>query len=306
MDHSTLRKLVIAGGSGFLGTALARHFCNTADIVILSRASAPAKGNIRTVEWDARSPGEWVNEIEGCYALINLTGKNVNCRYTPENKKEILESRLRSTEVLGRVVRTLKIPPKVWIQASTATIYRHSEDKAMDENFGETGDDFSMNVAKEWERIFSEIDLPGIRKVIIRTSIVLGRGGGALPPLKNLVKFGLGGRQGNGKQMVSWIHEDDIVNVIDWILNSDARGIYNVTAPGLITNSELMKKLRNAYGMPIGLPTPTWLLTFGAKLIGTETELVLKSRWVVPKRLLQEGYKFRFSTIDGALKDLIK
>lgn len=306
MPHSTLRKIVIAGGSGFVGKALAEHLSLNSEVVILSRDSGPLQPNTRTVQWDARNLGTWVDELEGCTALINLTGKNVNCRYTPENKKEILESRTLSTKILGKAVSLLANPPKVWIQMSSATAYRHSLDKPMDETFGEIGSDFSMDVVKEWERIFNELDLPKTRTTIMRTSIVLGSDSGAFPPLMNLVKFGLGGKQGSGNQMVSWIHINDVVGIIDWMIENEAKGVYNVTSPQPVTNQHLMRSLRSIYGMPIGLPTPEWLLTFGATLIGTETELVLKSRWVIPKRLLQEGYRFKFTSIDAAATDLIK
>jgi len=304
--HNPLRKIVIAGGSGFVGKALAGHFSKTSEVVILSRTASPQSGNIRTVKWNGRDLDDWAKEIDGCFALINLTGKNVNCRYTPANRKEILESRTLSTKILGDAVSRSMIPPKVWIQMSSATIYRHSLDKPMDEKFGETGSDFSMDVVKAWEKIFNELDLPQTRTTIMRTSIVLGKDGGAFQPLRNLVKCGLGGRQGSGKQMVSWIHINDVVGVVDWMLDNPVKGEFNVTAPQPVTNSHLMKSFRKAYHVPIGLPAPEWLLTFGARLIGTETELVLKSRWVVPKRLLQEGYRFRFTSIDSAINDLVK
>ncbi|HEX8060091.1 MAG TPA: TIGR01777 family oxidoreductase [Cyclobacteriaceae bacterium] len=304
--HHTLKKIVIAGGSGFIGKLLADHLSRKWEVVVLSRTPKPTRGNIRTIGWNGRDPGDWINEIEGAYSLINLTGKNVNCRYTPQNKKEILDSRLLSTKVLGEAVKTLKSPPAVWIQMSSATIYRHAIDKPMDETFGEIGSDFSMNVCCDWERTFNELPLNGIRRVIMRTSIVMGKDGGALPPLRRLVRFGLGGCQGNGRQMVSWIHQQDIVGVVDWMLNGDASGVYNVTSPQPIENKKLMRHLRKAYGVFFGLPSPKWLLTFGATLIGTETELVLKSRWVIPKRLLQEGYRFRFPSVEGAIKDLVR
>lgn len=300
-----MRKIAIAGGSGFVGHALANHFSETAQVVILSRSSAPTKGNIKTIPWNARDEGDWTNELEGCYALINLTGKNVNCRYTTSNKKEILESRVLSTNVLGQAVSKLQNPPEVWIQMSSATIYRHSLDKAMDEQTGEVGDDFSMNVVKEWEKSFNSLELPKTRKVIMRTSIVIGNNGGAFPPLVNLVRFGLGGRQGDGMQMVSWIHEEDIVGIVDWMLNGKAQGVYNVTAPSPLRNSAFMRVIRKSYGALFGLPSPKWLLEFGATLIGTETELVLKSRWVVPERILQEGYNYRFATVESAVNNLL-
>jgi uncharacterized protein (TIGR01777 family) len=177
MHNSDLRKIVIAGGSGFVGSALAKHLSKTAQVVVLSRDIAAENENIRTVQWNARDIGPWTKELEGAYAIINLTGKNVNCRYTPDNKKQILESRTLSTKILGEAVAATTNPPKVWIQMSSATIYRHSEDKAMDETFGEIGDDFSMNVCKEWERTFENIKLASTRRIIIRTAIVLGKDG---------------------------------------------------------------------------------------------------------------------------------
>ncbi|MEI9919286.1 MAG: TIGR01777 family oxidoreductase [Bacteroidota bacterium] len=306
MHHNTPRKIVIAGGSGFIGQTLAEHLGKTSQVVVLSRTAVPERNNIRTLQWNGRDMGDWSHELEGAYAIINLTGKNVNCRYTPGNKKEILESRLLSTKVLGKAVSTLKDPPKVWIQMSSATIYRHAEDRPMDETFGEIGDDFSMNVCREWEKTFNELPLGETRRVIMRTSIVMGKDGGALPPLRNLVRFGLGGRQGDGKQMVSWIHEVDVVGVVDWMLDGNANGAYNVTSPQPIANNVLMRHLRKAFGAIFGLPAPAWLLTFGASLIGTETELILKSRWVIPKRLIQEGYRFRFPSAESAIRDLAK
>jgi len=305
MDHTGLRKIVIAGGSGFVGTLLAKHLEKTFEVVVLSRTTT-SNSAIRTIQWNARDAGNWAEELEGAFALINLTGKNVNCRYTPGNKKEILESRTLSTKVLGEAVMTLKNSPQVWIQMSSATIYRHSEDKPMEETFGEIGNDFSMGICRAWEKTFNELELPHTRKVIMRTSIVFGREGGAFPPLLNLVRFGLGGKQGNGKQMVSWIHEQDVLGIVDWILGGNAGGTLNVTAPQPIDNQSFMKILRKSCGAWFALPSPAWLLTLGAILIGTETELVLKSRWVIPKRLLQEGYRFRFTSVDAAVKDLLK
>jgi uncharacterized protein (TIGR01777 family) len=306
MHHTILRKIVIAGGSGFIGKLLAGHFSKSSRVIVLSRTAQPERDNIKTVKWNGRNRGDWANELEGAYAIINLTGKNVNCRYTPQNKKQILESRLLSTKVLGEAVASLKEQPTVWIQMSSATIYKHAEDKPNDETYGEIGSDFSMDVCRDWERTFNELPLNRTRKVIMRTSIVMGKGGGALPPLRNLVRSGLGGRQGSGKQMVSWIHQEDIVGVVDWMLEGNGSGVYNVTSPQPIQNNVLMTHLRKACGMPLGLPSPAWLLTFGAAIIGTETELVLKSRWVIPKRLLQEGYRFRFPSAEAAIEDLTK
>ncbi|HZY79201.1 MAG TPA: TIGR01777 family oxidoreductase [Cyclobacteriaceae bacterium] len=295
MDRIGLKKIVIAGGSGFVGRALTKHFSAFYHVIVLSRAT----------NWDGRTLGAWVNELDGAYALINLTGKNVNCRYTGKNRKEILDSRVLSTKILGEAIRKVSDPPKVWIQMSSATIYRHSEDKPNDETFGEIGADFSMNVCKAWEKAFNEIQMSDIRRVIMRTSIVMGNDGGAFPPLKKLVKSGLGGKQGKGTQMVSWIHVEDIVGVVEWMLQGSASGVYNVTAPQPVSNRIFMKQLRAAYKAWIAFPATEWMLKIGARLIGTETELVLKSRWVIPKRLIQDGYRFKFPTLESALKELV-
>jgi uncharacterized protein len=300
-----MNRIVIAGGSGFVGTALANHFSQTHEVVLLSRYSAEPQHNIHTVIWDGQELGSWVDELDGAQALINLTGKNVNCRYTPENKAEILESRILSTKVLGAAMKICANPPSVWVQMSSATIYRHSEDKPMDETFGEIGSDFSMNVCKAWEKEFNDITLNRTRKVVMRTSIVIGNGGGAMNVFVNLVKFGLGGTQGPGHQMVSWIHIGDLIGIVDWMIRGNANGVYNVTSPQPIRNQIFMKTIRRVYGAMIALPAPSWLLELGAPIIGTETELALKSRWVIPKRLIQEGYRFSFPTIESAVKDIL-
>lgn len=305
MHNSNSRVIVIAGGNGFLGTVLADHLSKNYQVIILSRKAAPEKANICTVQWNGHDMGDWVQEIDGAHAIINLTGKSVNCRYNPRNKKEILDSRILSTRVLGQAVQSLKKRPTVWLQMSSATIYRHAEDKPMDETFGEIGDDFSMSVCKAWEKEFNAIEMNGVRRVIMRTSFVMGHGGGAVPTMINLLKTGFGGRQGKGNQMVSWLHEKDMIGIVDWFLDGHSSGVYNITAPQPVTNAMFMKALQKAYGAVIALPTPGWILKLGAPLIGTETELVLKSRWVIPKNLLQEGYRFKFPSVESAAKDLL-
>lgn len=306
MDHPTLGKIVIAGGSGFLGTALAQHFQSLYEVIILGRAKMTSINGIRFVQWDGRTKGEWCRELEGARALINLAGKSVNCRYNNANKRAILDSRIESTKVLGEAVSACANPPKVWIQMSSATIYCHSEDRAMDEDFGEIGDDFSMGVCKAWERTFWDVAPKTVRKIILRTSIVFGPQGGGLLPMTRLVLFGLGGKQGSGKQVVSWIHERDLAGIVEWMINGQAKGVYNVTSPQPVKNAVLMRKLRAALNVPFGLPSPAWLLRIGAAVIRTETELVLKSRWILPKRLIQEGYKFKFPTLDSTLTDILR
>lgn len=300
-------KIVLAGGSGYIGSVMASYYAaNHWDVCILSRAAKPTQGKIRTVIWDAKNAGPWTNELEGADVLINLTGKNVNCRYNEANQREILNSRLEATEALHRAVSQLKKPPLLWIQITSATIYRHAEDRAMDESTGEIGSGFSVDVCQQWEQAFWNKSHPGVRTIALRTGIVLGSGDGVLPRLIRLTRFGLGGKQGNGRQRISWIHEKDMVNIVEWIrTNRSATGTYNATAPGPETNDQFMRLLRRQLRIPFGMNAPAWLLSIGAWLIGTETELIFKSRWVIPARLQHEGFSFEFATLPHALKDII-
>ena len=238
--------------------------------------------------------------------MVNLCGKNVNCRYNDKNRQEIINSRVLPTNLLNRVIEQLERPPLLWINITSATIYRHAEDQAQDEITGEIGYGFSIDVCKIWEETFFQVTNPKTRKIALRLGIVLGRKDGAFPRLLNLVKLGIGGKQGDGMQYVSWIHEQDVALSIEWLLNQkEIKGIVNCTAPDAIKNNELMKSLRKAYGVPFGLPAPAWLLEIGAKIIGTETELILKSRWVKPSVLLNSGFKFQYGFIDNAIHDIL-
>jgi len=301
------RKIVLAGGNGYLGGVLAKYFIGIADeIIILARKGKPQEANIKTIVWDGKDEGDWTDALNESDLLINLCGKNVNCRYTEKNKKEIINSRVYPTKLLNRVIEKLSSPPKTWINVTSATIYRHAEDKPQDELTGEIGYGFSIDVCKIWEQTFFEQSLSNTRKVALRMSIVMGTSDGAFPRLLNLVKFGLGGAQGDGKQKISWIHEHDAARSIDWIAqNHQINGIVNCTAPNAISNYEMMKTIRKAYGIPLGLPTPAWLLEIGAKLIGTETELILKSRWVKPSVLETSGFNFQFNTFEEAVHDIL-
>lgn len=303
-----MNKVVLAGGSGYLGSVLADFFGAKAnEVIILSRKKLANKGNVRTVLWDAKHLDSWVNELEGTDLLVNLTGKNVNCRYTQQNRAEILNSRLDATRVLGQAIRKLKVPPGVWIQCASATIYRHAEDRFMDEDHGEIGSGFSVDVCKAWEEIFWKQDSPLTRKILLRTGIVLGKSDGVFPRLFNMVRSGLGGKQGNGKQFMSWIHEADVAGIIYWLYNNETvNGTFNCTAPSPLPNAEFMDTIRKAIGIPIGLPASAWLLTLGAWIIGTETELILKSRWVMPTSLLDVGYSFQFPDLGSAVQDIIR
>ncbi len=301
------RKIILAGGNGYMGTVLAAYYeAKAEEIVILSRRPAAAGGNIRTVVWNGKTSGAWVSELEQADLLVNLCGKNVNCRYNERNKREILYSRTVPTELLAEAITTLRHPPKLWINVTSATIYRHAEDRPQDEQHGELGEGFSVNVCSQWEHTFFGTQTPGTRKVAMRMGIVLGKNDGVFPRLRNLVKLGLGGRQGNGRQYVAWVHEHDAACITEWLLqHPEQEGIFNCTAPMPVQNNQLMRTLRRQYGMPLGLPSPRWLLQIGALLIGTETELILKSRWVVPARLIAAGYRFAYPVLEGAVENIV-
>ena len=301
-----MKKLLIAAGTGFLGQVLVNHFKNKFDeIVILTRGKSQTIDGIKYVNWNARTFTGWEKELENATVLINLAGKSVDCRYTKENKKEILWSRIESTKILNKAVLKCQNPPKHWLNSSTATIYRFSLDKQMDEVDGEIGNDFSINVALSWEKAFFKTETPNTLKTALRTSIVLGKNGGAFIPLKALTKIGFGGKQGKGNQFVSWIHEDDFANAVNFIMEKEITGVINIVSPTPIRNVDFMQKLRKAVGFPFGIPLNKFFLEIGSFIIRTETELVLKSRNVVPKRLLENGFEFKFGEIDKAFRDLI-
>jgi len=299
-------KIILAGGNGYLGSILAKHFSPLAEkVIVLSRKPQAQTGNIITLLWDGKTLGDWTDCLQDADLLVNLCGKNVNCRYTEQNKKEIFDSRLIPTRLLGNAVSTIKNPPKLWINITSATIYRHAEDHFQDEFTGEIGEGFSIEVCKAWENSFFENDTPKTRKIPLRMGIVLGLQDGAFPRLLNLVKLGMGGKQGNGEQYMSWIHEEDAALSIEWLINHpEIEGAVNCTAPEAIKNHLFMHSIRKAYGVSFGLPAPAWLLAIGAKIIGTETELILKSRWVKPTILLNNGFEFKYGKIDDAMEAL--
>lgn len=295
--------ITIAGGSGFLGQVLEDYFTKKGDTVYILTRTVKRNNDIY---WNAKDLEDWTKTLEQTDVLINLTGKSVDCRYTEDNKQQILNSRIDSTHALGLAINLCENPPKIWFNSSTATIYRHSTDKQMTEATGEIGDNFSMNIAKSWEKAFYSITNPKTRKIALRTSIVMGKHGGATEPLKNLVKFGLGGKQASGNQKVSWIHELDFARAIEFLIeNEELDGNFNLAVPNPTNNKTLMSSFRKVMHVPFGIPQPEWLIKLGAKLIGTEPELVLKSRNVIPERLLNSGFKFIHSDIEIALDDLI-
>jgi uncharacterized protein (TIGR01777 family) len=306
------KRIILAGGSGFLGSVLATHFKKAGyEIVILTRWPRNRSDGIREVVWDAHTLGNWAHELEGSTAVVNLTGRSVDCRYNGKNRKEILESRVFSTRVVGEAIARCKEPPRVWLNASTATIYKHSFDRAMDEA-GEIGvtpeakDEFSITVARAWEKAFEEAQTPATRKVTLRSAMVLGLGANSVfPMLRRLARFGLGGKMASGKQFVSWIHAEDFCRAIEWLIQrDDLGGVVNLAAPNPIPNAEMMGIFRRVCGLPFGLPAAQWMLEVGALFLRTETELIIKSRRVVPARLLKEGFQFRFLHMEDAVKEI--
>ncbi len=304
-----MKKVLLPGGTGFLGRVLARHFRQKGwEVVGLTRGSGSAIPGARLVQWDARTIGAWAAELEGCDFVVNLCGRSVNCRYTPENRREIFASRLDSTRVLGEAIAACRRPPPLWINSSSATIYRHAEDKDMTEAGSEIGSGFSVEVCQNWEISLFQALAPHTRKIALRSAMVLGRDPGSVfQVLSRLVRLGLGGKMGSGRQYVSWLHEADFCGIIDWLVEHERLvGPINVCAPVPVPNRELMAVLRRAYRMPVGLPATRLMLEVGAWAMGTETELILKSRRVVPGRLLESGYVFQFPEIDGAVRELVE
>jgi uncharacterized protein (TIGR01777 family) len=309
------KKIVIAGGSGFIGQALIEYFSKDNEIIVLSRNASEVNNSysqmkfsntIKTVHWDGKTLGNWCKVIDGSDVVINLCGKSVNCRYTDANKQAIFDSRTFPTKAIGEAINLCKNPPTLWLNAASATIYRHAIDKPQDEFMGEIENDFSVQVCKKWEVSFFEQETPFTRKVALRTAITLGNGG-VMIPYFNLLKFGLGGKQGSGKQMYSWVHVDDVCGIIDFVYDhTNVEGVINVSSPNSVTNNNFMQVLRQQTKTNIGLPAFTWMLKIGAALIGTETELILKSRWVLPTKLLNYGYQFKYPHLEQAVEAIVK
>ncbi|WP_395638845.1 epimerase [Pseudolysinimonas sp.] len=312
-------RIVVAGASGFMGTYLVERFrASGEEVVTIGRTAGDARwGDVDGIR----------DLVDGADVLINLAGKSVNCRYDEANRAEIVRSRVETTRALGDAVAAARRPPALWLNSSTATIYRHAEDRAMTEATGELGTGFSVGVARSWEAAFAERDLPSTRRVALRTAIVLGDGS-ALVPLLILARIGFGGAQidgpwfrsrrraaagtlheyaaRGGRQRFSWIHLDDVVGIIRFLIDHDEiDGVVNVSAPNPVDSATVMRSIRRALRVPFGIPLHRWMLEPGAWAIRTETELVLKSRWVVPERLLAAGYRFAFPEIDGAIRDVV-
>jgi len=338
-------RIVIPGGSGQVGRVLARYFSQRGHhVIVLTRG--PHTAEWQTVHWDAQTPGLWTQYLEGADVCINLAGRSVNCRYTPDNREIIYNSRIVSTQLLGRVIGSLANPPRLWLNASTATIYRHALDRPMDERTGELGGNesgsprtelrawgdnesgsprtglawghneqsapdtwnFSIRVAKDWETSFFSADTPRTRKIAMRSAITFSPvPGNAFAVLSNLVRVGLGGTQGNGRQWVSWIHEEDFARAVEFLIaREDLEGPVNIASPNPEHNRDFMSILRESWDMPNGIPAPAPILELAAYFMRTETELVLKSRRVIPTRLLEAGFQFEFPNWPHAAQDLVE
>lgn len=310
-------KVVIPGGSGQVGTVLARAFHQRGDeVVVLSRTQTSALP-WRVMKWNGETLGDWASEIEGADTVINLAGQSVNCRYTAENRRILIDSRVKSTRAVGQAIAQANNAPRVWLQASTATLYAHRYDAPNDEATGIIGGSepnapdtwrFSIDVVKKWERELNAAATPNTRKVLMRSAIVMTPDrGGPFDMLLRLVRFGLGGRFGDGKEYVSWIHDQDFVRTVEWLIqHEELEGPVNLAAPNPLTNMEFMQTLRKAWGILFGLPATEWMLELGAFVLRSETELMLKSRRVIPTRLLGSGFTFEFPTWNEAANDLCK
>jgi uncharacterized protein (TIGR01777 family) len=301
---SGTRTVVLAGASGFIGRYFRARFEKDGWTVrTIGRRGSKGAPSAVWGDDDVRL----ARVLDGAELLVNLAGRSVSCRYNDRNKAAILESRLSTTAALGRAIALCRQPPSSWLNASTGTIYRNAVDRPQSERDGEPGTGFSVDVARAWEAELDAAVTPGTRKIPMRIAIVLGRGGGALRPFANLARLGLGGRMGPGSQKFSWIHVEDLYRCVRFLhARTDITGPVNVASPDVVTNRELMRMVRRAFGARFGIPTPAWLLRLGAVLIRTETELVLKSRWVQPEKLLDAGFVYSQPELGRALQQIAK
>jgi len=300
-------RVVIAGGSGFLGRNLASALRRSSrEVVILTRTPKPAGDGVVEVGWNARTVGDWKSSLDGAAAIVNLVGRSVDCRKTEANCAEILRSRVDATTAIGLALKDIRNRPRVWVQMSTAHAYGDPPKNACDED-SPFGEGFAPMVGRAWEDAHRQHLPADMRSVILRTSFVLGKQGGALPTLERLARFGFGGTIGTGKQGLSWIHERDMTRLMERAIDSEAmNGAYIATAPQPVSMGEFMRHLRLAVRMPIGLPSPGWMIRMAAPIIGTDPELALLGRYVVSKRLREERFEFAFPTLRAAFADLYK
>lgn len=302
-----MKTILLAGGTGTMGRILQDHFVKHGwRVIVLTRQpDRHTKDGVTFLPWDGRNPGAWTRELEHADVVVNLAGRSVDCRYNTRNKAAILNSRVDATHALGQAIARCTTPPKLWINLSSATVYRHAEDRAMDEATGELGTDFSPQVVLAWEKAFFAHPRPGVRQVAVRCAMVFSKQGGVFPRFRQLVRIGSGGQHGPGSQYVSWVHEADVAGFFQWLIDTpQAEGVINLAAPEPLPERDLMRHLRERLRPLLHINTPAWMLPIGAWLMRTETELVLKSRRVVPTRALQLGFRFQYPRIGPALDAL--
>lgn len=302
-----MKKIILAGGSGFIGNYLAQYFWRKGyEVVVLSRREISIRGGVRYEKWNTEETESWREELEEAFILINLSGKSVAIRHNEKNKKEILDSRIKSTRILNKAVSECRNPPQFWFNASGATIYKTSFEEKRDEYYTELEDEFLSDVIIAWEREFFGTEIPNVSKIAMRTAVVLGKSGETYEKLNLLSKFGLGGKQGSGNQIMSWIHIEDYARIIDFCIEKNLNGIVNMASPNPVTNAEMMRAFREMNDVLLGIPTPEWLVILGTKIVGIEPDFVLKSYNVVSKRLSENGFKFKYPMIREALTSLKK
>ena len=300
-------RVILAGGSGFLGTALSRDLlAGGYQVVNLSRSPGGPRDGITELPWDGRTVGEWARALDGAVAVVNFTGRNVDCRYTDANRRAIIDSRVDSVRAIGIAINQCSQPPPAWVQTGSLAIYGDAGDRICQED-ALHGQGFSVDVCQRWETAADQLITPHTRKTILRIGFVLGPGGGALSKLARLARCGLGGTVGSGRQYISWLHIDDLNRMFRWAIErDDIAGIYNATVPNPVPNATFMRELRRSLGVPIGPPTPTFLVRVGSFLMGTEASLALTGRRCLPTRLTEKGFTFNYPVLEDALGNLLR
>jgi hypothetical protein len=302
------KRIVLAGGSGFIGSALAREWLGqNCEVVVLTRSPSKRDDGVSEAQWNGSQLGEWITHLDGAEAVINLTGKNIKCRFTPENVRELTESRVQSVRAIALALEHVKVPPRVWVQSSAIGFYGDAGDRICDEDSPKGMDilDMLADICRQWEYAFNAARAPKTRKVLLRIGFVLGRDGGALPILARMTRWFLGGRAGNGKQYISWIHLADLVKMFSESARGDWSGTFNAVSPNPVTNEEFMRELRRTLHRPWSPPAPAWAVKLGARLLGTEPSLALEGCRVVPKRFMEAGFQFQFPQPGEAFKDVL-
>ena len=299
------KRVVLAGGSGFLGRALAKGLrSRDYEVVVLTRSPRRQTDAIKDVLWDGKNSGEWIQSLDGAAAVVNLAGRSIQCRYTPENLRELVASRVDSVLTIAAAMNQVVRPPRAWVQAGAIGFYGDPKERLCDEN-SQVGSDTLAEICQPWEAAFNSASAPKTRRALLRIGFVLGRDGGALPVLAGLAKWFLGGTVGGGKQFISWIHVGDLSRIfVEAIERDDLAGTFNAVGPNPVTNREFMRELRRALHRPWSPPAPEWAVKLGARLMGTEPSLALAGCRVAPKRFLEAGFKFQFPEPSGALKNL--